>query len=268
MEHLSYNPRLDKKFVIDNSTSRVGRAAFDALKLPSRGISVREAVGRAGAYAASRAGTGYREFADALTRYLGIEDSSASAGLEGAAPAGTVRVDEGSLYAVDDFPVDVGSVKADDSTLGDVGGAPYRRRERQSTPHDEGMVFPHNPDLIDRGTIAHMDIQDLLSDFVHSHGLVPLRPLSSDPQFDLAWRDSSSVVVCEVKSLTAENEVSQLRLGLGQVLSYIYKLNWPDAQEIRGVLAVEREPVDGDWIDICGDNGVTLTWAPDFPFLL
>jgi hypothetical protein len=169
--------------------------------------------------------------------------------------------------ATDDVPVGSGSVVTDGATRGDVGGAPYRGQERQSAPQDEAKVFSRNPDLIDRGTVAHMNIQDLLSVLVLSRGLAPLQPLGGDPQFDLAWRDGSSVVVCEVKSLTVENEVSQLRLGLGQVLSYVYKLNWRGADEVRGVLAVEREPGDADWVNICADHGVTLTWAPDFPGL-
>ncbi|MGO0578079.1 hypothetical protein [Ornithinimicrobium panacihumi] len=70
MEHLSFNSRLDKPFVIYEKTSRVGRAAFDALKLPTSGITVRQAMDRACVYAAARAGHGYREFAEALARYI------------------------------------------------------------------------------------------------------------------------------------------------------------------------------------------------------
>lgn len=281
MEHLSFNSRLDKNFVIYERTSQVGRTAFRALGLPRSGITVRQAMGRVCAYAASRDGRGYREFAEALTRYLGNAEGLTAADVGVGAPAGKIAPNEGSAYAAEfeletgqqhldyiEERFDVGSVDVDGSNLGDVGGAPYRRQERRATPQDEATVFLHNPDLIDRGTVAHMDIQDLLSDFVRGHGLAPLRPLDGDPQFDLAWRASSSVVVCEVKSLTAENEVSQLRLGLGQVLSYIYKLNWHHSDEVRGVLAVERQPVDGDWVEICVDHGVTLTWAPDFPRML
>lgn len=386
MEHLSHNSRLDKNFPIYDRTSAVGRAAFHALGLPREGITVRQAMIRAHAYAASRDGLGYREFAEALSRYLGIAEGSTPADASAAAPAAMIGPDGGSPYAAwagvdanqqvldyieerlpdeaprigaatakgdalivpthvavvrhaawipwtpgatwgrrtrwrnkiplgldsagsirrdlaralaahdahelaalaahpgwewvasamppgsgdpatDDVPVDVGSVDSHGSALGDVGGAPYRRQERPSAPQDEATVFSRNPDLIDRGTVAHMDIQDLLSDFVQSRGLAPLQPLGGDPRFDLAWRDGVSVVVCEVKSLTVENEVSQLRLGLGQVLSYMYKLNWRGAHEVRGVLAVEREPVDADWVKICADHGVTLTWVPDFPTL-
>lgn len=387
MEHLSHNSRLDKHFVIYEGTSVVGRAAFQALGLPREGITVRQAMVRAHAYADSRGGRSYQEFADELSRYLGLAEGSTSTEAAATIPAAKIGPDERSQYeagavvdinqhridyieqrlpvaaasrigaatarggalivpthvavvrhaawipwtpgatwgyrtrwgdkiplgldsagsirrdlaralaahdahelaalaaspgwewvasvmqpvsggpATDDVPVGSGFVDTHGAMRGDVGGAPYRRQERQSAPQDEAKVFSRNPDLIDRGTVAHMGIQDLLSLLVQSRGLAPLQPLGGDPQFDLAWRDGSSVVVCEVKSLTVENEVSQLRLGLGQVLSYVYKLNWRGAGEVRGVLAVEREPGDADWVNICGDHGVTLTWAPDFPSL-
>ncbi|MDT0201105.1 hypothetical protein [Nocardioides sp. AE5] len=366
MEHLGHNSRLDKNFVIYSRTSGVGKAAFKTLGLPPAGITVRQALERAYAYANSRGGRDNEEFADALRRYIGVAEGSTSTeavpdvnqrridyielrlpthklpplGLDtvrdgvlivpphvavvrhaawetwtpgatwqnrthwggkiplGLESEGSIRHDVARALAAHDshelaalaahpgwewaaslmpsvsgeppagdVPVDSGSVERYGATGGDVGGAPYRRQERQPAPHDEAKVFLRNPDLIDRGTVAHMDMQDLLGDIVESRGLAPLQPLGGDPQFDLAWRDGSSVVVCEIKSLTVDNEVSQLRLGLGQVLSYVYKLDWLRVDKVRAVLVVEREPVDPDWVGICADNGVTLTWAPDFPGL-
>ena len=36
----------------------------------------------------------------------------------------------------------------------------------------------------------------------------------------MAWQKDGTVFVAEVKSITAENEEHQLRVGLGQVLRY------------------------------------------------
>ena len=388
MEHLSHNSRLDKDFVIYERTSVVGRAGFEALGLPREGITVREALVRALAYAESRGGSAYQEFADELTRYLGPAaaqtstqpavttspaeidlDEDPTSEAEAVADVNEDRID----YIEQRLPVDVprigaptvsngalivpshvaivrhaawkpwtpgatwgsstrwanevplgldsaGSIRRDvaralaahdeqeladlaaipggewvasavppasgdpepethdasknsgqldtnEAIRGDVGGAPYRHMEHQSSPHDKQEVYTRDPDLIDRGTAAHTNIQNDLNNLVQSHGFASLRPRSDDPQFDLAWRDGSSAIVCEVKSLTAENEVSQLRLGLGQLLSYMYKLNWPAVEEVKGVLAVEYEPEDTDWMSICADHGVTMTWAPDFPGL-
>lgn len=388
MRHLSHNARLDKNFYIASRTSNVGRAAFRALGLPSDGITVRQALERVLAYAGSRAGDGYEEFAGALTRYLGSAALNLSSGeIDAAIAAAAGGPDDRSPYTAwgreafnqrqgaiqrwvkaqpgatptllaleralrhhgwhaadcipfavhgssayptsqgqparaakeavlagllprdcfNGWPSDEGQrtttgeqayacllelraggvpddlltpyfeswafVLAPDEASkegaqgGNAGGVPYRPQERQAVPQGREQVFLRNPDLIDRGTVAHMDTQDSLAELVRSRGHNPLSPSSSDPQFDLAWREGLSVFVCEIKSLTAENEISQLRLGLGQILSYMYKLDWRGANEVKGVLAVEREPIDADWLTICASHGVTLTWAPEFPGL-
>ena len=70
--------------------------------------------------------------------------------------------------------------------------------------------------------------------------------------------------MAEVKSLTEDNEVRQLRLGLGQVLNYAYLLDWPEAKTVQLVLAVERPPAAEYWTALCKDNGVILTWPKKF----
>ena len=64
----------------------------------------------------------------------------------------------------------------------------------------------------------------------------------------------------EVKSLTADNEDRQIRLGIGQVLDYVYSLQW-NVHAVRGVVAIERKPKKIDhWMALCEDHGITLTW--------
>jgi len=125
-------------------------------------------------------------------------------------------------------------------------------------------VFEVDPDLVDRGTTAHMDVQDQLAEAVRSVGLVPRSSAPHDPQFDVAWRKGEAAFVAEVKSMTEENEVGQLRLGLGQVLSYAYLLNWPGANNVQAILAVERPPTDEYWVGLCEQHGVILTWPDEF----
>ena len=117
---------------------------------------------------------------------------------------------------------------------------------------------------MERGIAAHMDVQDALAEAVRSAGLVPLSPATHDPQFDVAWKIDDSVFVVEVKSVTEENEERQLRLGLGQVLSYAFLLNWPEVSEVRAVLAVEGKPQGDYWDELCKRHGVTLTWPTRF----
>lgn len=151
------------------------------------------------------------------------------------------------------------------------GGVSYVAPTRAvEAPEVESTIFLRNPDLIDRGTTAHMDIQDTLAGKIRANGLLPVSPDRDDQQFDVAWVADDALYICEVKSLTDENEESQLRLGLGQLLSYLYRTridHWTGVDEIRGVLAVERPPIRPDWEGICAENGVTLTWPDRFPEL-
>jgi hypothetical protein len=145
----------------------------------------------------------------------------------------------------------------------DGGGMAYSPPPRAGLGVErESRVFAVDPDLIDRGTTAHMDIQDALAKALRTHGLRPLSPKPSDPQFDIAWVQDDVAFITEVKSLTDANEERQLRLGLGQVLSYAHLLNWPGAHAVRAVLAVERRPTADYWTTLCAEHDVILTW-PD-----
>jgi len=169
-----------------------------------------------------------------------------------------------------------GVVRSDQGAVAPWGGTgqggtayvpPARTAEASET---ESTIFLRNPDLIDRGTTAHKDIQDGLAEHIRTKGLQPLSPAPNDQPFDVAWESQSCLYICEVKSLTDDNEESQLRLGLGQLLSYLYRTNvehWPDVDEVLGVLAVERRPNRSDWVNICADSGITLTWPDRFPEL-
>lgn len=141
------------------------------------------------------------------------------------------------------------------------GGQPYVAPPRgAAAEHAEAIVFSVDPDLVDRGTTAHMDIQDHLAGALAAHGLEPMSPLPADPQFDLAWKQEGVAFVVEVKSLTEANEERQLRLGLGQLLSYVHLLNWEGIEMVRGVLAVERQPTAEYWSTLCAEHDVLLTW--------
>jgi hypothetical protein len=105
--------------------------------------------------------------------------------------------------------------------------------------------------------------QNALAKFVEDRGLTPLSPTSATANYDLAWKDGD-LYVAEIKSLTAQNETSQLRLGLGQVLDYKALLT-TSTETVVAVLAVEFEPTDKRWKSLCADLGVILTWPPGFP---
>lgn len=146
-----------------------------------------------------------------------------------------------------------------------AGGQDYVPPSRAETPPaPAARVFEVDPDAIDRGTKAHKDLQDGLAEALRSRGLRPLSPLPGDPQFDIAWRHEGVAFIGEVKSLTDGNEERQLRLGLGQVLSYVHVLAWPDVEDVRGVLVVERKPTADYWTTLCAEHDVVLTWPEAF----
>jgi hypothetical protein len=59
-----------------------------------------------------------------------------------------------------------------------------------------------------------------------------------------------------VKSLTEENTVRQLRMGLGQVLDYADALARTGLKVHPG-LYVERRPADGRWSELTADAGLS-----------
>ncbi len=115
----------------------------------------------------------------------------------------------------------------------------------------------------ERGLNAHSALCNQLADYLKSIGHDPRRPKSSEPQFDLAWETEDRLWVIEAKSLTDENEVSQLRTALGQIQCYGYHLRQEYSnKEIRMGILVEREPNQEDWQLIFSELSVELIW-PD-----
>jgi hypothetical protein len=124
-------------------------------------------------------------------------------------------------------------------------------------------ILSVDPAKRERGCRGHARTQNALATLAQAHGQEVCSPGPGTPDFDLAWLQDGQRVVVEVKSLTAKNETSQLRMGLGQVLQYRHTLKI--FGDVRAVLALERRPVDPAWELLCNELGVVLTWAPDFP---
>jgi hypothetical protein len=68
-----------------------------------------------------------------------------------------------------------------------------------------------------------------------------------------------SRIVVEVKSTTDVNEEKQLRLAMGQVLRYRQVLQ-ATGRRVEAMIAVEHEPSDASWIELCREVGVLLAW--------
>jgi hypothetical protein len=137
-----------------------------------------------------------------------------------------------------------------------------RHVRRPHTPPSKPTNFePADPDSVGRGWLAHHQTLEALADSLESHGVEPLDPQPDEPEYDLAWLDSGVLHVAEVKSITSENEIHQLRLGLGQVLDYRLRLRGRHRRQVRAWLVPERQPNGaGHWTALCAEHGVDLRW--------
>lgn len=146
-------------------------------------------------------------------------------------------------------------------------GEPYRRIEVPEEARREERP-PRDPDAFGRGLKAHEATRDALASAATSKGLDP-RQGEVDPLFDLGWRRRDGrFVMCEVKSLTARNQTSQLRLGLGQILDYHDRLSMTGTESVL-VVAVEKEPGgSGRWLRLFEKHRVKLVWPETFEDML
>lgn len=137
------------------------------------------------------------------------------------------------------------------------------RPEGESDASARSDVYRVDPDIIDRGTQAHIDTQELLAAHLRSTGLIPKSWTRGEPPYDLAWEDGDSFFIAEVKSLTRLNEERQLRLALGQVLRYAHQLGYKN-KPVRKVIVAERAPSDTTWSELCASHDVKLVWPDSF----
>jgi hypothetical protein len=147
------------------------------------------------------------------------------------------------------------------------GGQP--RRVGQPFPEDgpipdareaPKIVFDYDPDARDRQTRQHEILVQRLRLAIQRAGREPLAPSGSEPRFDIGFyaHNEETLVVIEVKSLSDDSAIHQLRLGLGQVLHYAHVLS--AVGPVRPALAVPVEP-PAEWAGVCERAGVVLVVA-------
>lgn len=130
--------------------------------------------------------------------------------------------------------------------------------ERTISEERAGDVWLYDPSERDRSTQVHRSLENWLIAQLRDAGFEPLDP-AGEPYFDLAWLIEGRLFVCEVKS-SANSEVHQLRLGLGQILQYRHMLRTRLGDSITVCILIESKPADARWIDVCADQDVLLFW--------
>jgi hypothetical protein len=118
-------------------------------------------------------------------------------------------------------------------------------------------------DQVDAATAAHEQTIRALIAHLDRDRIQVQGPWRGAPRFDAGWTRRGRVYVAEVKSLRGAREDQQIRLGLGQLLDYVYRIS----RRVTPVLVLERQPADARWGGLCTAHGVQLTWAPNFPGL-
>jgi hypothetical protein len=142
-------------------------------------------------------------------------------------------------------------------------GSRYRWVDEEKTAVSQREPIEVDPAMLERALLGHAHTQNALAEFLTTLGLEPRSPKTSEPDYDIGWQRNNTVHIAEVKSLTAQNETSQLRLGLGQVLQYRYRLEQL-GYKVQAILVTEREPKDRNWVNLCLSLGILLIWPDSF----
>lgn len=141
-------------------------------------------------------------------------------------------------------------------------GTSYRRAARQPWVADED-VPARLADLanLERATFRHMELQDRVADALAVRGMVALSPAALGPQYDLGFVLGKTHFVVEVKTGDPVSP-SQMRLGVGQVLEYQYRLGAQGISDVRAVLCVESQPPE-PWPELADALGVHVLRSDD-----
>lgn len=123
-------------------------------------------------------------------------------------------------------------------------------------------------ELRERRLRQHHELAAKVAEHLRAAGKVPLSPGALDCQYDLAWQAGRETVhLVEVKTITAKNEVQQMRLGLGQVLEYRETLR-ARGWRARAHLVVSRQPAAEGVARACAACDVSISWPGEFDRLL
>ncbi|MFJ9822185.1 hypothetical protein ACIRU3_44570 [Streptomyces sp. NPDC101151] len=113
-----------------------------------------------------------------------------------------------------------------------------------------------------------------LANEVEGRGLRVWLGMDDNHVYDILWSGNGELTLCEVKSLTEENETDQLRTAIGQLLDYAddfrpkrlarlagTELGVTASTPLRRALWVSHPPKRAKhWSRICASAGITLAW--------
>ena len=133
-------------------------------------------------------------------------------------------------------------------------GTTYKYADENPRDIQDPDPFTTDPNLLDRALQLHSITQNTIANWVIGEGITPISPDSTTCDFDIAWESIQGRIVCEVKSLSEQNETHQFRIGLGQILEYSY------LSSAVPVLMFSRRPKNQDLIAAAQNAGVRVLW--------
>jgi hypothetical protein len=128
-------------------------------------------------------------------------------------------------------------------------------------PRSPRRRLPPDPDRSGRGFMAHEDTVERL----RQHIGPTFRKGTRGVNHDGTWKTGTRFCICEVKSVTAKNEVEQLQKGLGQLLHNRFKAQRGRTEKVKAFLLAERKPSNSAlWVELAGENDIVFTWPERF----
>lgn len=173
-------------------------------------------------------------------------------------PRSLVMLFPGTAAVAELDPLDVSPVPSEEHRT-------YRRLNEHALTSRRDP-FAVDPSLVERGLVAHARVQNELADYLEWHGIRPLSPAPSEPNFDLAFAVDDTLTVVEVTCLSSGDADRRLQLGLGRVLGCAQRMG-ASGRGVVAALALDWPPPE-DWMALAARVDVIVAWPGEWSRLL
>jgi len=123
------------------------------------------------------------------------------------------------------------------------------------------ITYTKNPITLERSNNAHKHLINAMIRILRSRG-TPENEIKKTNRIDLFVVKSNILLLCEMKSLSDNNEVSQIRRGISQLWEYEFfdLTEEVENEDIIKFLVLERKPSMDDYIDFLRHCKIYVLW--------
>lgn len=148
-----------------------------------------------------------------------------------------------------------------------VGEGP--RRQITVTASVESVSDPvQRALLLERANNKHEELIVSLAELIRNNGRVPIEDLNS---FDIAFDDGVNQVIIEVKTITQNNCISQIRKALAQLPEYRWKHRETFGEDTKLVIVLDNDPtefLDEEYMEyLSDDRNILVIWQQGGQFV-